>query len=422
MLNTRILLGGKVRRITTYLLPLLFTLLALPAMAQRYVSIADTVSYEVHFRWDRSKLDTMYMGNNRVFDAMAQQIDSLGESRIDSIVIVSQSSPEGPYYYNQNLSHRRAAAMRRYMEGRHPDIRERLTIEPDGESWLQLRAYVLKDTHLEQADKERIVNLIDDDSMAISLKKRRISRDKDYRYLYATYYPRIRNSRIQIVYHTLYECPPPVLHSKLEFPPLHVPRMNIEKPVVPVKKTFVRDTLVIAAKTNLLYDVVTALNFELELPIGDHWSVAVEDVFPWWEKDNKYCFQMWEMGIEGRYWFRQNTHYVDKLRGHFLGAYVMSSKFDFQNDYDICYQGEYWSTGLTYGYSMKLTHHLNMEFSISVGWLSSAYRHYYPADDYSLLWRDRGDSGRVGYFGPTKLKVALVWPIRIQYKNRRAVR
>lgn len=396
--------------------------MVVPALAQRYVAVPDTISYEVHFRWDRSKLDTMYMGNNRVFDAMAQQMDSLGASRIDSVVIVSQSSPEGPYYYNQNLSHRRAAAMRHYMEGRHPGIKERLTIEPDGESWLQLREYVLRDNHLEQSDKERIVGLIDNDSMAIALKKRRLSRDEQYRYLYKTYYPKIRNSRIQIVYHHLFEYPSPVGTQPVRFPALGVPPTSIEPMPVSTKRTFVRDTLVIAAKTNLLYDAVTALNFELELPIGEHWSVAVEDVFPWWESDNKYCFQMWEMGIEGRYWFRRNTYYVDKLRGHFLGAYVMSSKYDFQNDHDICYQGEYWSTGLTYGYSMKLTRHLNMEFSISVGWLSSRYRHYYPADDYGLLWHDKSKDGSFGFFGPTKLKVALVWPIRIQYKNRRAVR
>ena len=96
----------------------------------------------------------------------------------------------------------------------------------------------------------------------------------------------------------------------------------------------------------------------------------------------------------------------------------MSSRFDFQNDYDICYQGEYWSAGLTYGYAIKLTRHLNMEFSLSLGYLSSSYRHYYPADDYSLLWRDKSKVGRISYFGPTKLKVSLVVPISIPYKKR----
>jgi len=411
-----------VRRITTYLFPLLFIVMAVPAVAQEFASVSDTLSYEIHFRWDKSRLDTMYMGNNHVFDAIIAKLDSIGHAKIDSVVIVSQSSPEGPYYHNQALSKRRAAAMRAYMEGRHPEITDRLTIEPDGESWGQLRQYVARDTVMAKADRERVLSIIDDDKISIQLKKRRMSNEDSYRYLYKTYYPRIRNSRIQIVYHnilTRYRAlsnPDIGLSRPLPMPLQHLYPLPLPEEMY--RPTFVRDTLVIAAKTNLLYDAATALNFELELPIGEHWSVAVEDVFPWWERDNKYCLQMWEMGIEGRYWFRRNTHYVDKLQGHFLGAYVMSSKYDFQHDWDICYQGEYWSAGLSYGYSMKLSRHLNMEFSISVGWLSSAYRHYYPADDYSLLWRDRSDEGRFGYFGPTKLKVALVYPIRIQYKKR----
>jgi hypothetical protein len=75
--------------------------------------------------------------------------------------------------------------------------------------------------------------------------------------------------------------------------------------------------------------------------------------------------------------------------------------------------------GLTYGYSLKLSRHLNMEFSISVGYLSTAYRHYFPADDYSELWIDRSKQGRLNYFGPTKLKVSLVWPIQIPYNKKR---
>ena len=55
--------------------------------------------------------------------------------------------------------------------------------------------------------------------------------------------------------------------------------------VAPAKKTY------LAVKTNLLYDAVSALNFEVEVPVAGRWSVMVEDVFPWWHIDNKYAFQ-----------------------------------------------------------------------------------------------------------------------------------
>ena len=89
---------------------------------------------------------------------------------------------------------------------------------------------------------------------------------------------------------------------------------------------------IIALKTNLLYDLITALNFEIEIPIGNKFSIAVEDVFPWWSwgpHDRKYCFQMWEMGIEPRWWFRR-TDEREVLTGQFFGVYGMSAKYDFQ--------------------------------------------------------------------------------------------
>lgn len=417
------ILSFKVRRQLTYLLTtILFTLLAVPSMAQQRIIVSDTTSYEIHFRWDKSKLDTTYLGNDRTFRTLAQDIDSIGVNKIDSVVIVSQSSPEGPYYYNQNLSARRAATMRGYMERRHPDVKDRLTVNPDGESWEQLRHYIALDKKLSPGTKRRLYNIINDRSVPIEVKKRRLSKDVAYRYLYRKYYPVIRNSRIQVVYQKLnfekygpMSLPEPTFHKQ-------APKANIEPLKVVARRLFTPDTVMLfACKTNLLYDAVTALNFELEMPIGNHWSLAVEDVFPWWETGNKYCFQMWEMGAEARYWFRNNKYKAQKLQGHFLGLYSMSSKFDFQNDYDICYQGEYWSAGLTYGYSMKLTRHLNMEFSLSLGYLSSSYRHYYPADDYGLLWRDKSKMGRINYIGPTKVKVALVWPIRIPYKKKGGV-
>lgn len=404
------------KRIATYALFVLLCLVAVPSIAQQYWTISDTIAHEIHFRWDKSRLDTLYLGNDRVFKQIAEHIDSVGIDKIDSIVIVSQSSPEGPYLYNQNLSKRRAATMRAYMQNHHPEIIDRLTVNPDGESWEQLRRYVATDTKMKDESKRRLLQIIDDDSISIQVKKRRISKDPLYRYIYTTYYPIIRNSRIEIVYHNTIYKKEPLMTSSVAFRPLQM-EYSITRSPLPSPSVSL-DTLVFALKTNLLYDAVSALNFEVELPIGNHWSVAVEDVFPWWERGNKYCLQMWEMGAEARYWFSKNTHYVDKLRGHFLGAYAMSSKFDFQYDYDICYQGEYWSAGLTYGYSLRLSRHLNMEFSLSVGWLSAAYRHYYPADDYSLLWRDKSKVGRIGYFGPTKLKISLMLPVRVPYKKR----
>ena len=103
---------------------------------------------EVHFRWDDSRLDLNYMGNAHAFDRFAHVIDSIGLHMVDSVIIVSQSSPEGTYEHNIRLSQRRAATMRRAIEHRHPELKELLRVHPDGKSWLQLREYVKNDQRM----------------------------------------------------------------------------------------------------------------------------------------------------------------------------------------------------------------------------------------------------------------------------------
>ena len=186
-----------------------------------------------------------------------------------------------------------------------------------------------------------------------------------------------------------------------------------------LKTAATRNTAVVV-KTNLFYDLATVLNVEVEVPIAKRFSVMVEDVFPWWNIGNKYCLQMWEMGAEARFWFKPwEKKSTRKLRGWFVGAYGMSSKYDFQFDTSVNYQGEYWSAGVSGGYALSLgkKKKLSMEFSLAVGFLQTDYRHYLPTDDYLKLIRNPYNVGTVSYFGPTKLKVSLVVPINFGKKE-----
>lgn len=184
-----------------------------------------------------------------------------------------------------------------------------------------------------------------------------------------------------------------------------------------------KDRVLFALKTNLVYDLLTMLNLDVEIPVGKNVSVMWEDVFPWWHSGNKTCLQHWEMGPELRFWFRgRNAQPDGKLSGWFVGAYGMTSKYDFQITDKIDYQGEYWSAGLSAGWSKILgkgvffrARPARLELSVAAGYLRTDYRHYLPADDYSMLIRDRYNAGSVSYFGPTKLKVSLVLPIWGKY-------
>ena len=369
------------------------------------------VATEVHFRWNTAQLDTAYLTNPVALEQLRTEIERVGVEQIDSVVVISHASPEGTSRYNEKLARRRAATMERYMLAHYPALEDRLTIRANGESWAALRERIAADQKLKNSTIDRLLAILDDPKTSIDTKRWRIEHDPVWRYLYRTHYPELRHSMICLLYYREIERQEPVA-------------LVVEQPVAPLRPTEVayavaepqRDTLTVAVKSNLLYDVATVLNAEVEVPLGDHFSVAVEYLFPWWERDNKYCLQLLELGFEGRYWLREQARHKGCLQGWFVGVYAMSGMYDFQYKRDVNYQGEFWSAGVTAGYAMRLTKRLNLEFSLSAGFLSSAYRHYFPADDWSELYRD-GKSGRTNYFGPTKAKVALVWPLHFSYKK-----
>lgn len=180
----------------------------------------------------------------------------------------------------------------------------------------------------------------------------------------------------------------------------------------------------VALKTNLLYDVLSAVNFSVEFPIGDRFSIEVQDIFPWWNwgpHGNKYAMQYLSVGPEFRWWFSR-TDDRKYLTGHWVGLYAHAGKYDLQRDKDICRQNKFFSTGLSYGYSMPICSWLNMEFTVSVGYARMKFQHYQPSDDYENLYKDKYNSGKMDYFGPTKLGVTLTLPIDFYRRSDREAR
>ena len=58
-----------------------------------------------------------------------------------------------------------------------------------------------------------------------------------------------------------------------------------------------------ALKTNLLFDLLSGLNVEVEVPIGKHFSLAGEWIFPWWLWEKKqYALEILNGNLELRYW------------------------------------------------------------------------------------------------------------------------
>ena len=182
--------------------------------------------------------------------------------------------------------------------------------------------------------------------------------------------------------------------------------------VKPNKKTY------FALKTNLLFDAITALNVEIEVPIKKHWSIAGEWIFPWWlhDKDKPNIkpsrLEILCGTLEGRYWFG-NRDNRPILTGWFVGLFSGAGLYDLQWKAKG-YQGEFFiSAGASIGFAHKIgkrAKHLSMEYSIGFGHFRSHYRKYeaYYFDDYK--WHPiRENNGRYTWTGPTRIKISLVW-------------
>ena len=416
------------KRLTHILATLLFLV---SGTAHGYAQLAvhgeakSLVGIEVHFRFDKSYFDINYMGNDASLDRFAHVVDSIGKHFIDSVVIVSQSSPEGVYEHNVKLSRRRAATMRNVIEQRHPDLGSRLRVHPDGESWAQLREYVKNDTRMKQSTIDKVLSIIDDNTISIATKKWRMEQQPIYRYLLQTYYPRIRNSVFCIIY---YDVPAEVVPIEEVLPTVADTPVAEALPTYPMLIETSREPM-LNVRTNLLGDLATVLNVGIEYyPRHSRWTALAEWTFPWWSHDASHHYlQMLNGSLEARRYFRDdNTH-----TGHYLSAYAHANLYDFSFDAERAWQGEGVGLGLGYGYVWRPWNNerWKLESFVRFGYYQSLYDPYHASDPYNGKYYYDWDgpidgflrrNHRLRWLGPTGLGVTISYDLfkrKVKLKN-----
>lgn len=362
----------------------------------------------VYYALNEDFIRPQYMDNQK---SMKEIIRLLKSGKVGSMVIEGTASPEGPAKGNERLATNRAENLKNYIVGMFPEYENKITVVNKGAVEGAADDY----PYLRSA---RIASIDVQEGNGIGQKATGAEE---------SVVPAAADTTVTAPADTASVVP---ADTSTVTEPKDTAAIVPVVPVVPVTPEVIEDiqpkaknyNTVVALKTNLLFDAVTALNFEVEVPIGERFSVMAEDVFPWWETGNKYCLQYWEIGVEGRFWFKPwKSIGTEKLRGFFVGPYVMSAKYDFQWDKSINYQGEMWSVGVSAGYSMPIGKRkkANLEFSLALGYMQSPYRHYIPTDDYSKLIHDPALDGTFyNYFlYPTKAKVSLVIPINFPTKK-----
>ncbi len=413
----------------------------------------DTLYFEIKFRFDKYDLDMDYMENRNILQQFDSVLNAIGVENILKLEIISRSSPEGAYEYNVWLSEKRSATINRFMQDNYPHLTDVMTDNPEGESWQALRDYVTADSCLSKQSIEKVTRVIDSE-INIGTKKWRmeniLGKDENvgdiYRYLYRTYYPKIRFSGITIDHYTetieliermTVETTPTVTDTVVE--PTQ-PETVVEpyEPETVVEPTFRRFPKM-AVKTNMLYNAMFTpelgyapiLNVELEYYLAENgrWSLLGEYEFPWWVKDSKHQYlQILNLQLEARYYLKKQS----KFRGHYLSAYTGA------NLYDLCFdskegsgiQGEGFHVGLGYGYVIPLNKKgsWKLELFLKGGYYVSHYDKYDAGEPFTgrYYYRWFGNvndfktrNWRFRWLGPTGAGVTISYDLFYRKKQNK---
>lgn len=365
---------------------------------------------EFHFRLRDYNLDLNYMGNDVSLQHLAQKIDSIGISQIDSIVVVSQSSPEGAYEYNMRLSRLRANAMYELISSEFPGLKEVLVVHPDGEAWDALREYVLKDTLMDASAIERIVDIIDSD-INIATKKWRMEQQPEYRYLLSTYYPRIRNSVSCILYTKFKVNAMERPMAMLPAPLATAPRYIEPAPVQPLGDWWTRHLYI---KTNVAAWALAISNLACEVDIAPHWSATLPIYYSAWNYGvHTLKFRTFSIMPEARYWLSRDNV------GFFAGAHVGFAYYNFAFNGDLRYQDHNgtspaWGGGLNVGYRLALDkpQRWHIEFELGAGVYSLYYDTFYNVHNGKL-----SDTYKDVYYGIDNVGITLSYRFDLDSKR-----
>ena len=413
----------------------LFGWSSFPCRAQNALTGLSSDQYHLYYRRDRIDIDKDYLDNSTQFERIRKILSQ--STRIDSITIYAYASPEGGPERNAWLAQKRAEVARDFilanLSADSVLLTKNIRLQPLGENWKGLEEELEANYNL--MNRDRVMRIIHANVPTETKKWRLKQLDNGYTYnwIIKHHMPKLRFATWICVYRALPEIEhmEPVMIMLEEKMAEEQAMRPLIKPIVaePIQKE--RKTIV-AIKTNLLYDALSLVNYSIEVPIGKRFSLLGYHQFPWWtwgEAKNQYCIRFLSVGAEGRWWFnptlnanRKDKRKRDKLTGHFLGIYGESGKWDFQWDRSICHQGEHWSTGISYGYSMPVGKWANFEFSLSAGYASIPYRKYVPSEDYEILWNQPAERGRWHYFGPTKAQISLVIPITVKTTKKGGMR
>ncbi|MFR9650628.1 MAG: DUF3575 domain-containing protein [Rikenellaceae bacterium] len=367
---------------------------------------AREIGVKILFPYDEAVIDSTYMDNRE----RLQIIDSLlSVGSFSKIEFKAQSSPEGPYRYNERLSEHRRQSIERYFRSSYPQIDSaKWSFIAVAEDWEEFRQQLVDDESL--PNSEEILAVVDSDREpdAKEWLLRTMEDGKSWRYIKESILPTQRYGATVLFTPSIM----PLAQEVSFLDELTIPLLQFDN-VTPKRSP----KTIVAIKTNMLLDALSIVNLAVEVPIGNRWSVVGEVVYPWWRSwSSDFTMQIESYHGELKYWLGDREK-RERLQGWSVGVYGGWGRYDVQPFGDSGVQGSFTDFGVEIGFAHSIARNLHLEYNLGLGYLSTSYDRYNMVDQ----TEEYGDIKVIPYpwmnnslksIFPTRCGISLVWTIK----------
>ena len=378
----------------------------------------DTLHVCIYYRVGNAALEPNFGDNAIELERLRKLTDR--DICVRSINIVSSASPEGNTLLNKQLSEDRSETATALLSGIFELDSIPLTVSSIGIDWDGLTAR-LGQSEIPYANEAAAIIrntpewVVSHGSVTDSrkLKLRKLGDGEAWRCMLDTIFPQLRLSHISITYSK--SLPELSTISPQEYNVASANTdLNDAEIIRPLRTIHSEKSkrFNLAFRTNLLYDVFVVPNLGIEVGIGHGLTLGVSGMCAWWSKRER-----------GRYWRLQGGEL--SLRKYFKDSYMCGHHVGlisslFRYDFSIKGEGQLsggsaapfidhpsWTVGAEYGYALRLTSNLSIDFSLGLGYFTGWYMTYRITDGHSVWQSTR----QRRYFGPVKAEVSLVYII-----------
>lgn len=395
---------------------------------------------QIHFKRGQINVDTTIFDNKRSLTLIKNNFDTLevnNSIRLEKAIIIGSASPEGSINFNDKIAIQRAGKIKRYIK-KITDIPDSaivfISVGPD---WLGLKELIRQDNNIpHRAD---IISILDKDTdevpdrqkIATRLKEiKQLHNGRPYDYIDENIFPHLRTAKILLTYNRIDTISRPAdctqiaadsclalidsLGQEIGLLRAHaIDTIIIQDTITATPDTAECDTTKrifteIALKTNLLLDAFITPNIGIEFNIDKGFTIGLNLWYAWWNSDRAaYYHRTYGIEIESRYYITPRQR-QKPMRGHHIGIYFQTLTYDMifgpnRTGY-ISNQREWnYGAGISYGYSLPVHKHIDIDFTIGVGYLGGPYSTYHHHS--GTFVRDKAK--HLNYFGPTKAGITF---------------